>query len=408
MYADRLVKLSFPTELQFFLFHIQEVMKSRNEPVMAAAAAAEAAPAEPEEVDELIPPKQEIIDPVSSTEEESIPALSSPVPVAVTEEHVEPHQAESVAVTKAEEASVSEEEDVSHSTTEMTPTEPEVVQSSPVDDVRSSAETEVEDISPAADDVIAAADTLTEATAETVMATEEMPSETVKTETIATEDVLVETGLIVDTDITESIATEAMSVEEEVETDIISSEAPTVTDTAAAAAETHVTEELVSETAPSPVAVEELISFENTHSPVLDAPVQAQTVSDLALDPLLDPFGDIPPVLKPVTAPEPEREELTTTLPVKPEDNLEPAAPLRAEPEVLSPAAEGDVAEQEAAPEGTEEMAEDLEAELNEDVSFRVIFRDAWYTLDGCIMKFPYTGLIIYYLKYKPKCLSRT
>ncbi|XP_030258187.1 coatomer subunit beta' [Sparus aurata] len=347
----------------------EEVMKSRNEPVMAAAAAAEAAPAEPEEVDELIPPKQEIIDPVSSTEEESIPAPSSPVPVAVTEEHVEPHQAESVAVTKSEEASVSEEEDVSQSTTEMTPTEPEVVQSSPVEDVRSSAETEVEDISPAADDVTAAAETLTETTAETVMATEETPSETVKTETIATEDVLVETGLIVDTDITESIATEAMSVEEEVETDIISSEAPTVTDTAAAA-ETHVTEELVSETAPSPVAVEELISFENTHSPVLDAPVQAQTVSDLALDPLLDPFGDIPTVLKPVTAPEPEPEELTTTLPVKPEDNLEPAAPLRAEPEVLSPAAvpaEGDVAEQEAAPEGTEEMAEDLEAELNED-----------------------------------------
>ncbi|TMS07910.1 Coatomer subunit beta' [Larimichthys crocea] len=308
----------------------EEVMKSMNE-TLVVAAVTQAVAAETAAVEELIPPEPEIIDPVSTTEEEYIPTAASTLPITVTEEHVE----QAVLITKSEEASVS----VDESTTES-----EMVQSSPMEDVKYSVETDVEDISPAVPTVSETSVTKTE----TIMATEEPPSETV-----ATEDVLVSTGLTV------SIATEEKPVYEELET-----EAPTIIDTAAE--ETLVTEELVSET----VAVEELISFENTASPVLDVPVQVQTFPDLVLDPLLDPLQDTIPVLKPVMAQEPEQEEQTTTLPVKPESNLEPDLLLQAEPEILSPAAaqtEGDMAEQEEGPEGAEEPAEDLEAELNEE-----------------------------------------
>ncbi|XP_044057207.1 coatomer subunit beta'-like [Siniperca chuatsi] len=281
----------------------EEVVKSLNETVMVAAVT-EAAPAETVVVEEPIPLKQQIIDPVSTTEEESIPTAASPLPVAVTEEPklAEYASSEEDTITKSEEASVSVEEDISESTIEITHKEPEMVQSSPVEDVRSSVETDVQDISPATD------------------------AETSLTKT--------------------------------------TSEAPTIIDTAAE--ETHVSEELVSETAPLSVAVEELISFENTASPLLDVPIQVQTFLDLGLDPLLDSLEDTMPVLKPVSTQEPEQEDQTTALPVKPEDNLEPAVPLQPEPEVLAPVAastEGNVAE-EAGPEG----AEDLEAEMNDEV----------------------------------------
>lgn len=308
--------------------------------VLMVAAVTQAVAAETAAVEELIPPEAEITDPVSTTEEEHIPTAASPLPVTVTEEHAE----HAVFITKSDEASVSVEEDILESTTEL-----EMVQSSPMEDVKSSVETDVQDIPPAETSV-------TETTSETVMATEDPPIETV-----ATEDVLVSTGLTVNTNITESISTEEKPVYEELET-----EAPTIVDTAAE--ETLVTEELVSET----VAVEELISFENTANPVLDVPGQVQTLPDLVLDPLLDPLQDTMPVLKPVMAQEPEQEEQTTTLPVKPESNLEPDSLLQAEPEIFSPSAaqtEGDIAEQEEGPEGAEEPAEDLEAELNKEVN---------------------------------------
>ncbi|KAF1393718.1 hypothetical protein PFLUV_G00018940 [Perca fluviatilis] len=350
----------------------EEVLKSINENVTVAAVM-EAAPAETAVVEEPIPLKQENINPVSATEEESIPTAASSLPVTVTEEHVEAKQAKSVSfeadpIAKSEEASVSVEEDSLESTTEIGPEEPEMVQSSPVDDVRSSAETDVQDVSPATDAVPAACVSetyLIETKSETIMATEKTSSETVATKTIATEDVQVSTVLIGDTDVRESIENEEMPVYEEPEEGIISS-APTIIDTAAVG--TLVTEELVAETAALPVAVEELISFETTASPVPDLPVRVQTFPDLALDPLLDPLEDTMPALKPVPAQEPEKEEQTKALPVKPEDNVEPAVPLQAEPEVLSPlAAPAGEEEEEPDPEGAEELAEDLEADMNDE-----------------------------------------
>ncbi|XP_054453239.1 coatomer subunit beta'-like [Anoplopoma fimbria] len=296
-------------------------VKSINETVMAAA------------VTEPILLKQEIIEPVTATQEKSIPSAASPLPVTVTEEYDEPEKAESVS---SEEDAIAEPEEA------LISVEDDVVRSSPAEDVRSSVETDVEEIPPATEPAACESEThLMEATEET------------QGETIATESVLVSTGLIVDT---ESIATGEMPVYEELETGIFSSEAP--------AEETGVTEELVSETAASPVAVEELISFESTDSPLLDVPVQSQTFPDLALDPLLDPLQDTMPALKPVLAQEPEQEDQTTTLPVKTEDHLEPAAALKAEPEVLS-TKDRDVAEKEAGPEGAEDPAED---EMNDEI----------------------------------------
>ncbi|XP_038548590.1 coatomer subunit beta'-like isoform X2 [Micropterus salmoides] len=326
----------------------EEVVKSLNKTAMVAAVTL----AEAAVVEEPIPVKQ-IIDPVSITEEESTPTAASPLRVAVTEEYVEPKQAESVSseedtITKSEEPSVS---DFLESTTEITPKEPEL-QFSPLEDVGSSAETEVWDNSPATDGVPAACVSETSLTI----------SETVATNTITTEDVLVSTGLIVDTDLIEAIATGEMPVYKELETSIISSEAPAIIDTAA---------EENDVAAPLPVAVEELISFENTASPLFSAPVQVKTFPDLALDPLLDPLEDTMPLLKPVAAQEPEQEDQTTAIPVKPEDNLEPAVALQAELVVLAPVAAlavGNIAEEEAGPEEAVEPAEDLEAEMNDEV----------------------------------------
>ncbi|KAA8593761.1 hypothetical protein FQN60_004595 [Etheostoma spectabile] len=328
----------------------------------------EATSAETKVVEELIPVKPENINPVSATEKESIPTAASSLPLTVTEEHVEAKQGKLVSfevdtIAKSEKASVSVEEDILEFTTEIGAVEPEMVQSSPVEDVRSSAETDVQDVSPATDAVPAAclSETyLIETKFESIMATEKTSSETAATKNIATEDVQVSTVLIGDTDVRESIANEEMPVYE-LEEGIVPS-APTTRDTAAEG--TLVTKELVAETAAPPVAVEELISFETTASLVLDLPVPVQTFPDLALDPLLDPLEDAMPALKPVPAREPEQEEQTKALPVKSEDNMDLAVPLQAEPEVVSPLA-APVAE-EADPEGAEEPAEDLEAEMNE------------------------------------------
>ncbi|KAM6931872.1 coatomer subunit beta'-like [Lycodopsis pacificus] len=273
-------------------------VESMTQTVMVAAVT-EAAPAETAVVEEPILLQQEIVDPVPATEEEAIPAAAAaPLPVTVTEEHVEPEQASSEddAVAKSEEALISVEDDVLESTTEIPPAEPEMVRSSPVEDVRSPVETDVQEISPATDPAACESETHL-----TITATEETPSAT-----IATESVPVSAGLMVDTDVTESIAPEGMPVYEEQETGAISSEAP--------AEETGVTD-----TAALPVAVEELISFESTDSPPLDEPVQSQTLPDL------DPLRDTMPALKPKQA------EQSTALPVEPEENLEPAEDLDAE-----------------------------------------------------------------------------
>uniref|UniRef100_UPI0037E8326A coatomer subunit beta'-like n=1 Tax=Semicossyphus pulcher TaxID=241346 RepID=UPI0037E8326A len=305
------------------------------------AAVTKAEPAETAVVEELIPVKQEIIVPVSTTVEEFIPKAASPLPVAVTEAHPEPLHAES-SPAEEENADILEEvldfveEDNSESTREIPFEEPEMVQPNPVD-VRSPLET---DVSPAAD---VSETSVTEATPQAIMSTEETQSETVATEAIV-EDVLVSTGLTADTDVLEAVATPVPE-----EAGIISTEAPALIDTAAE--ETPVPEELVTVTAPSPVAVDELISFENTDSPVVDLPVQVQTFPDLALDPLQDTM----PVLMPVPAQEPEKEEQITALP-------EPAVPLLAEPQVLTPVEAP--AEEEEAPGGAEEPAEDLEDEM--------------------------------------------
>ncbi|XP_033970411.1 coatomer subunit beta'-like [Trematomus bernacchii] len=330
-------------------------VESMNEPMLVAAVTA-AVQAEPAAMEEPIPVKQEIIEPVPATEEESIPTSASPLPVTLTEEHVEPKQAESVSfdediISNPEEAA---EEDILDFTTETPPTEPQMVQSSPVEYVTTVHVSETH---------------LIETTSETIVATEEI--ETVATQTIATEDVLVSTGLIVDTEVIETGI-------EELETPLISLEASSVLDTAAeetrvseellldtAAEETPVTEQLVSETATSAVAVEELISFESTTSPDLDVPVQVQTFPDVALDPLLEPLEETVPTLKPLSAQEPEGDEEVT---VKLEEKLEPAAPPQADPELLAPVAapvEGKAAgEEEYGAEGAEEPPEDLEDEM--------------------------------------------
>ncbi|XP_067450149.1 coatomer subunit beta'-like [Thunnus thynnus] len=356
----------------------EEVVESMDE-ALVAAAITEAAPTEAALVEEPILQEQGSIDAASTMEEESITTAAPTLPVTITEQHVDPELAPPVSSEVAAfepeveveaevevEPSVSVEEPI----VDIPPEEPEMEQSSPVEDIGSPVEEEVLEMSPETAVIPAACGSetsLSETTSETIMATEEAPSEAVVTETIATEDALVTTALTADIDVTasEAIVTEGMPVDEELEEDIVSSEAPTIIDVAAAAVqETPVTEEV-----PPPVAVEELITFDNTDSPVVDVlvPVPVQSFPDLADDPLLDPLGDAIPVLKPVSA----QEEQTTALPVKPEDNLEPAVPLQAEPEVLSPAAAAPAVEtvaEEAGPEGAEEPAEDLEAELNDEV----------------------------------------
>ncbi|XP_034557802.1 coatomer subunit beta'-like isoform X2 [Notolabrus celidotus] len=303
-----------------------------------------------------VPVKQESVDLVLATEE-SIPAAESSLPVTVTEEHIEAKQAESVSpeedtIAALEEASVPVEEDILES---IAPKEPEMVQSSLVD-VGSLVEKDVQEVSAAAD-VCVSETSIIETTTETVLATEETENKTAATtEIIATEDLLVSTGLIEGTDRLEA----DKPVDEE--TEINTTEEPTLIDIAAE--ETPVTEEPVSETQPSAVATDELISFDFTDSSDLDPPVQVQTLPDLSLDPLQNLLQDTMPVMMPVSAQEPEKEDDTALLVTL----KEPVVPLQAEPEVLTPAAApAEKKEEKAGPEGAEEPAEDLEDEMVDD-----------------------------------------
>ncbi|XP_074535727.1 coatomer subunit beta'-like [Halichoeres trimaculatus] len=283
-------------------------------------------PAEPAVVEEPItdiPAKQENIDPVLPTEE-SIPAEASSLPVAVAEELIEVKETDSVSpeeepITALEEESVPVEEEMLESTEE-----PEMATSSLVD-VSALVETDVQEVSAAADACVSET-SITETTETVLAATEERENETAAAEISPTEDVLVSTGLIDDTDGLEANT----PLVEETE---ITTETPNLIDTAAE--ETPVTEEPVSETQPSPVAVEELISFDNTDTSDLDLPTQVQMLS---LDPLQEPLKDTAPALMPVLAPEAEKEESTELL-VQLEEKPEPAVPVQAEPEVLTPAA---------------------------------------------------------------------
>ncbi|XP_040902723.1 coatomer subunit beta'-like isoform X2 [Toxotes jaculatrix] len=376
-----------------FVSREEEVVESVNESFVVVAAPTEPVPTEAAVMEDPFPLKEEIADLISTEEEESVPTAASPLPVTITPEHVEPKQEESASselaafepevaaikedtITKSEEASVSAEEDILEETTiEFSTKEPEVVHSRPVEDVSSSAEEDVQEMSPATSDVPAACVSetcLTETTIETIMATEEAPSETGATETIATEDVEVTTALTVHTEAiaSESVAAGETHVYEELESDVISLESPPIIDTVPPVEGTPVTKDLVLETAPSAVVVEELISLENTNT-ILDVPVQVQAFPESVLDPLLDPLEDTMPVLKPDPAQEPEQVGQSTALPVKPEDNLEPPVPLQIEPEALLPVAaptDGNVACVGPSPEGAEEPAENLEVEMNEEV----------------------------------------
>ncbi|XP_069003584.1 coatomer subunit beta'-like [Embiotoca jacksoni] len=296
-------------------------------------------------------------DPISTPEETSFPTAAAALPVTVTEEHVELQQAQPVScgVDKSEVLAHVEESILQETTMEVPAKEPEMVESSPVGDVREATDMDVQETSEGTEALPAAH------VSETVVVTEEAPGE-------AAEDVLVSTDLTGDTVIaSESVANEEMDNYKELETDFISSEFPAVMD---AAEETPVSEELVSDTVPSHVAVEELISFQSTDSPVLDAPVPVQSFQVSEFDPLLDSLEDT--LLKPVPAQEPEQEEQTSALPVKPEEKSEPVVLPQAEPELLSQAgapAARSVAEeaQEAGPKGSEEPAEDLEAEMDDE-----------------------------------------
>uniref|UniRef100_A0A3Q1CFZ9 Beta'-coat protein n=1 Tax=Amphiprion ocellaris TaxID=80972 RepID=A0A3Q1CFZ9_AMPOC len=342
----------------------EKMVESVSETLIVSAVTEVAQSEAAVEEEELIPLSLESVDPVSVTEEASLPTAAASVPDTGAEERVEPKQGQpaSCEVEAVEEDTAAqpdalvsvEEQIVQEPVIEFPEKELEMVESSLVEDVRSSIETDVLETS-LATEALPAVDV---PATETIVLIEEAPS---SEPAAAVEDVLVSTGLTVDAVIT----TEVMTSNEELKTDVFSSEVTPLMDfEAAETKETSVTEELVTEAAPSQVAVEELISFETVNSPVLDEPVPVQTFQQLALDPLLDSLGDTLPALKPVPTQELEQEEQTAALPVKPEGKPESAILPQAEPEVLSPAA---APAEEEGPEGSEEPAEDLEAEMNDE-----------------------------------------
>uniref|UniRef100_A0A7N6C2H7 Coatomer subunit beta' n=1 Tax=Anabas testudineus TaxID=64144 RepID=A0A7N6C2H7_ANATE len=367
--TDRLPEAAFLART-YLPSHVSRVVKLWKESLSKVNQKAADALADPTQYSNLFPGLQQTLLAEQYLKETHVrvrPA-TSPLPVTIPEEHVEPNQAESVAsevetlkdlISKLE---IKEEEMLNKTIIEIQ--EPDMVQSCPIKDVRVSVEENIQEISlsDAASVACGSATSLTE-TIETITGTCEEQSEAVAKETIETGEDVVPTGLTV-SEVSESVTTGEEPATEEQETNVISSTATTITDTAE---ETPVLEKHVSETASSPAAVEELISFENTASSVLDASVSVQTFPHLAFDPLLDPLEDSMPVLEPVSAQKPEQKNLCRALPVQPEDTLE----LVLETEVLSPAAtpiECSKA-QEAEPEGAEKPAEDLEALMNEEVN---------------------------------------
>lgn len=160
-----------------------------------------------------------------------------------------------------------------------------------------------------------------------------------------------------------------MPANKELGIDIVSPVAPLITDTAAGGI--CITDGLVSETAVLVAPVEEPISSEDTANPVQDGFGQAQTFTEPAVDPLLGPLEDRTQVLKPAVVQEQAQETQTTGLPAKPGDNQELVAPLGAEPRVSSPdtaPTEDNTVGQEAHLESANDPAEDLEAELDDEV----------------------------------------
>lgn len=116
-------------------------------------------------------------------------------------------------------------------------------------------------------------------------------------------------------------------------------------------------ETLVTAPAPEHSGEEESIFFENTANRDSGGPARAETFTELALDPLLDPPGDQTRSVKPAVAEEQEEE--------KPGDNQELAATLGAEPSVSPPdeaPSEGDSDADQAAAE------EDVETEIDVEV----------------------------------------
>ncbi|KAM9853533.1 uncharacterized protein ACBR49_004342 [Aulostomus maculatus] len=114
---------------------------------------------------------------------------------------------------------------------------------------------------------------------------------------------------------------------------------------------------------PPPVPEDEQMYFENNDRPLLDMLVPVQTSSDSALDLLHNSLQDVMPVLKTVTAEDPEQ---STTFLVGSEGHLAPAGPPEAEltfsPPGTAPALE-DVIE-----EVVEEPSGNLEVEMNEEI----------------------------------------
>ncbi|KAM4566870.1 coatomer subunit beta'-like [Odontesthes bonariensis] len=315
---------------------------------------------------EPIPLKQEpSAVPVSVAEKKYVVTEEDSRPAIETEEHVEPNQEQSVSwevedakqddIVKSETLVTVEESFLQESMAEVPAQESEMVELSSVEDVSSSVEGILQEATPTAE----AQPSICISERETILATEEQTSEAV-----AVEDVLVNTDVPVDAIIaTESVVSEKISSSDKLEADFILSEEPATMNTAAE--ETSAAKDLVLETAQSREAIEKLISFESSDSPVLDESVTVEALSDLTFDPPQDLAEDILTVLQPVPAQEPKQKEETTVPLVQTDNKAEQGASHQDKPEILGSDAplERTVAEEA----GSEEPAEDLEAEMNDE-----------------------------------------
>lgn len=186
----------------------------------------------------------------------------------------------------------------------------------------------------------------------------------------ATEDTLVSPGLT--SYVSEYLATEVIAVHEEMGTDIISPVASLIMNTAEE--EICVINGLVSDAPPVAGPVEEPILFTKTANPAADEVVQAQNLTELALDPLLDPILDGTPVLQPAV--ENVQEIQATGLAVKLEDNqpvTPPGAELRLSLTDTAPSEDGTTG-QKAHLGGVDDPTENLEAALDEEARNRFYF----------------------------------
>lgn len=287
--------------------------------------------------------REELTVPVSTSEEKSVLRPADPFPVVATEEHAEPKKAETVSCELEAVRDTKADTLVPAEVIGIPDEELEMVQSISVEDVSSSVKDDVREIYPAPEASLPVCVPETE----TIVKAPNEP--------LAAEDILVSTRLPVDTEITsESTAPGVTAICQELEKDTSPSDVP------ATAEDPPATSKPVSETVPSHTAVEQLISFETTEIPEVDAPVQI--LSEVTLNPLLDSIDDAVPVLKP--SPAQGQEKQTTELPVN------PVVLQKAEPEVLTLTvthAQGNVApDMEERPDGSDEPAEELEAEMDE------------------------------------------